>query len=73
MNLIETAKSILISCMNVQPGENVLVITDDAKLAIGDALYQAAKGLGADAMLVTMNPRQVSGQEPTALSRKTRT
>lgn len=66
MNLIETAKSILISCMNVQPGENVLVITDDAKLAIGDALYQAAKGLGADAMLVTMNPRQVSGQEPPA-------
>ncbi|MBQ5754042.1 MAG: aminopeptidase [Oscillospiraceae bacterium] len=66
MNLIETAKSILVSCMNVQPGENVLVITDDAKLAIGDALYQAAKGLGADAMLVTMNPRQVSGQEPPA-------
>lgn len=66
MNLVEIGKSILVSCMNVQSGETVLIVTDDAKLSIGDALYQAAKGLGADAMLMTMAKRAVSGQEPPA-------
>ena len=64
MDLLEIGKGILTSCMNVKAGENVLVITDDEKLPIGDALYRAAKGLGADTMLVTMAPREVSGQEP---------
>ena len=64
MDLLEIGKGILTSCMNVKAGENVLVITDDEKLPIGDALYRAAKGLGADTMLVTMTPREVSGQEP---------
>lgn len=66
MDLVQIGKSILVSCMDVKAGENVLVITDDAKWSIGNALYQAAKELGADAMLVTMTPRQVSGQEPPA-------
>lgn len=66
MSLIEVGKSVLVSCMDVKAGENVLVITDDKKLSIGNALYQAAKELGADAMLVTMEPRAVSGQEPPA-------
>lgn len=42
------------------------MVTDDEKFQIGQALYQAAKELGADAMLVTMSPREVSGQEPPA-------
>ena len=66
MDLVEIGKGVLTSCMNVKAGENVLVITDDGKFPIGDALYQAAKALGADAMLVTMTPREVSGQEPPA-------
>ena len=28
--------------MNVKPGENVLIVTDDEKYAIGQTLYQAA-------------------------------
>ena len=32
MNLIENAKSILLSSMAAKPGENVLVVTDDSKL-----------------------------------------
>ena len=37
MDLLEIGKGILTSCMNVKAGENVLVITDDEKLPIGDS------------------------------------
>lgn len=67
MELVEIGKNILTSCMNVRPGEQVLVVTDDEKYAIGQTLYQAAKALGAEAMLMTMPPRAVSGQEPPAV------
>lgn len=66
MNLSEIGKSVLTTCMDVKAGESVLVITDDEKYPIGEALYEAAKELGADALLVTMRPREVSGQEPPA-------
>ena len=67
MDLIEIGKSVLSSCMDVKAGESVLVITDDQKLEIGNALYRAAKELGAEAMLLTMEPRKVSGEEPPAV------
>lgn len=67
MDLIEIGKSVLSSCMDVKAGESVLVITDDQKLEIGNTLYQAAKELGAEAMLLTMEPRKVSGEEPPAV------
>lgn len=66
MNLIDIGKSVLTSCLDVKPGESVLVLTDDGKYPIGSALYEAAKALGADGMLLTMKPRQVSGEEPPA-------
>ena len=66
MDLIEIAAGVLSSCMNVKKNESVLVITDDQKLKIGQALYQAAKKMGAEALLVTMEPRHVSGEEPPA-------
>ena len=60
--LAEIGKNILTNCMNVKPGENVLIVTDDEKYAIGQTLYQAAKLLKAEAMLMTMTAREVSGQ-----------
>lgn len=66
MNLIENAKSILLSSMAAKPGENVLVVTDDSKLEIGNAIYLAAKELGCEAMLMVMGERSVSGEEPPA-------
>lgn len=66
MNLIRVSTSILKTCMNLQAGETVLVITDDEKLEIGEIFYRAAKELGTDAMLLTMSPREVSGEEPPA-------
>ena len=67
MELAEIGKNILTNCMNVKQGENVLIVTDDEKYAIGQALYQAAKLLKAEAMLMTMTAREVSGQEPPAV------
>jgi len=66
MDIIEIGTRILISCMNVKAGESVLIVTDDTKQTIASVLYQAAKSLGAEAMLVTMPPRKISGQEPPA-------
>ena len=43
MNLVEIGTRVLTSCMDVKAGETVLVVTDDEKFQIGQALYQAAK------------------------------
>ena len=67
MELTQIGKNVLSGCMNVRAGEQVLVVTDDEKYAIGQALYRAAGALGAEAMLMTMPPRVVSGQEPPAV------
>lgn len=64
MGLVKTGENVLTNCMNVRPGEQVLIVTDDEKYSIGQALYQAAKNLGTEAMLMTMSVREVSGQEP---------
>lgn len=66
MNLVENAKSVLRSSLAVQAGETVLVVTDDTRDAIGKAIYLAAKELGAEAMLLQMGERSVSGEEPPA-------
>lgn len=51
-------------CMGAQPGETVLVVTDEPLRAIGYALRQAAKDLGHEVMLVEILPRQSNGAEP---------
>lgn len=66
MELRDIAKRMMVSCLNVRAGEQVLIVTDDKKLPIGTALYNAAQDLGAEALLMTMTPRQVSGEEPPA-------
>ena len=64
MSLKENAKNVLTSCMAVKAGEELLVVTDDSRTDIGQAIYEAAKELGCEAMLLTMKERDVSGQEP---------
>jgi leucyl aminopeptidase (aminopeptidase T) len=53
-------------CMGVQPGERVLIVTDDPLRAIGASLRRAAIGLGADTLLVEITPRRSNGEEPPA-------
>lgn len=63
-SLKEIAKRILVINLGVIPGEEVLVIADDASLTIGQALYQAAQELHCEAMLILMKARELNGQEP---------
>ena len=55
---------ILNQCLGLKPGEKVLVVTDDERLAMGRAVYEAARGYGADATLACMPVAGVSGEEP---------
>ena len=51
-------------CMGAKKGESVLVVTDDRKEEIGRAIYEAARQLGCEPMMVVMPPRQRNGEEP---------
>ena len=64
MELKEIAKNIMVSCLAVKPTEDVLIITDDSRLTIGTALYEGAKELGCEALLMVMKERELSGEEP---------
>jgi aminopeptidase len=50
-------------CMGAQPGERVLVVTDEPMRLIGFALHRAARALGLDVLLVDMVPRKSNGEE----------
>lgn len=54
MELKEIAKNVMVSCLAVKPTEDVLIITDDSRLTIGTALYEGAKELGCEALLMVM-------------------
>lgn len=64
INLVEIGKKLLAANVALRAGERVLVVTDDDKQAIGQALYQAAKELGAQATMVLTPPAAVAGAEP---------
>ena len=51
-------------CMGVQPGERVLVVTDAPLRTIGYAVFEAARELTTEVLLVEMTPRQSNGAEP---------
>ncbi|MEW8974144.1 MAG: aminopeptidase [Tissierellaceae bacterium] len=55
---------VLEDCMNVKENETVLILTDDNKIEIGRSLYDEAKKFAKEAVLMVMNPRKVSGEEP---------
>lgn len=50
--------------MGAQPGERVLVVTDEPQRPIGHALQAAARDLGHDVLMVEMLARQTNGEEP---------
>ena len=62
--LLSAALIAVRDCMGVKPGERVLVITDVKLRTIGYALFEAARSLGNDALLVEMVPRSTNGEEP---------
>ena len=64
MALIDGAKIAIHTCMGVKKGEDVLIITDTEKEAIGEALFQVALEARAEAIIVKMLPRSRHGEEP---------
>ncbi len=51
-------------CMGTQPGERVLIVTDEPLRTIGYALRGAAVALGNEVVLVEITPRRTNGEEP---------
>lgn len=62
--LVKTAEGVLSSCLAVKKGEEVLIVTDNTRKEIGEAIYEAAGNLGCERLLMVMNERELSGQEP---------
>ncbi len=63
---IEISKNVLIDCLGLQAGESLVVVTDDSRKELAEALYEGGKRLGAESMLVVMQERSRSGEEPPA-------
>jgi aminopeptidase len=51
-------------CMGTKEGERVLVITDEPMRTLGYALWQAAREVTSEALLIEMLPRKTNGEEP---------
>jgi leucyl aminopeptidase (aminopeptidase T) len=62
--LLSAAMIAVRDCMGVKPGEEVLVVTDEPLRNIGYALWQTAKELGNEVLLMEMLPRKTNGEEP---------
>ena len=63
---IEISKNVLTDCLGLQPGESLVVVTDDSRKELAESLYEAGKRLGAESMLMVMQERSKSGEEPPA-------
>ena len=63
-DLLSAAVVAVRDCMGARPGERVLVVTDEPLRTIGYALWQAARDLGHEVLLVEMLPRATNGAEP---------
>jgi len=60
----EAARIVVEECLGVKKSEEVLIIVDKKSRRIGKALFDAAKSLGAEAVLIEMLEREAHGSEP---------
>ncbi|MDZ5809761.1 aminopeptidase [Halorubrum sp. AD140] len=65
-DLSKAATTAVTQCLNVAPDESVVVVTDDEREPIGEALYAAACGATDDATLLRYPPAEQNGVEPPA-------
>lgn len=64
MSLDDAAATAVGQCMNLQAGEVCVIVTDDEREAIGDALYQAAATITDDVVIVKYPPGNQHGDDP---------
>lgn len=65
--LQESSVIALRDCMGLQPGETLLIVTDEVKREIGQSLHEAGKDLCRESLLIEMKAREVNGEEPPPL------
>ncbi|WP_299334140.1 aminopeptidase [Haloplanus sp.] len=62
--LREAAETAIRQCMAIDTGESCVVVTDDKRRPIGEALYDAASDVTDDAVLLRYPPGEQHGTEP---------
>jgi len=64
--LREAADTAVVQCLGVTADESVVVVTDDDRRAIGEALYEAARDVTRDVTVLQYPPGDQHGAEPPA-------
>ena len=70
MYLSQGSKTVVENCLKIKKDEKVLIVTDENKLKMGQALFEAVKNAGANPFLMMSRPGKVSGEEPDELITK---
>ena len=65
-DLSQAAGTAVNQCLDVAADESVVVVTDDERERIGEALYEAASDVTADATVLRYPPAEQHGTEPPA-------
>lgn len=63
--MLRGARKLVSDCANVQPGEEVVIVTDFAGHQVAEAVAAAALERTDNVNIVVMPPRSIDGQEPT--------
>lgn len=66
MSMKEGAAIVLQQCLAAKSNEKIVIVTDDNKIKIGKVLYEVAKKISNDSIMIVMEPQKVSGTEPPA-------
>ncbi|MFB1097644.1 aminopeptidase [Terribacillus sp. JSM ZJ617] len=62
--LVENSRNVLSSSLALKKEETLLIVTDDSKKELAEALYAAGRSIGSETLLLVMQDREKSGQEP---------
>lgn len=58
------ARTVVCDCAGVKAGEQVLIVTEAAKMSIAEVLAETVYAVGGEASIMVMTPRERDGQEP---------
>lgn len=64
MELSQAADTIVNACMGVKPEETVLVVVDEQSQALGETLWEEARKVAKEALILKMTEREMPGSEP---------
>jgi len=64
MAMIDGARRAITNSMNIKKRESVLIITDPPRHRIAEALFTAVEEVGAEVLIMSMQPRNRHGEEP---------